>query len=385
MTPRYCIAVVALFAALLAACSGGDTGGGPPKSKAFPVEVETVVGREVQYVVSAVGSVEAFEEVQITARVQGVVEKINFKEGQAVTPDTVLVEIEPARFQYASDAAKAGHDRAVAEHTEAVEGLKRRENPGEKPGIFSREEVEAWRTKVAVAAAVERERAAELSQAELDLQNATPRPPMKGVIQSRLVSTGQWVTPGTVIARLLRREPMLLRFAVPEEKASQLDEGIEARFSLSGEKKEYKAVLTHVAASADVSTRMVQVIAEVQGEQDELTPGSFIRVTVPVGSNKNAPTVPESAVRPSENGFLVYVVKDNKAFQRVIEIGLRTEEQSEDDEKKEGKKEGRIEVLSGLEIGEVVVTRGAEALREGAEVAVSGAGKGGGKPIGAKP
>jgi multidrug efflux system membrane fusion protein len=383
MTPRHCIVVFALIAALLAACGGDEGGGGAPKSKAFPVEVETVVGREVKYVVSAVGSVEAFEEVQITARVQGVVEKINFKEGQLVTPDTVLVEIEPARFQYASDAAKAAHDRAVAEQTEAAEGLKRRENPGEKPGIFSKEEVEAWRTKVAVASAVEREKAAQLSQAQLDLQNATPKPPMKGVIQSRLVATGQWVTPGTVIAMLLRREPMLLRFAVPEEKASQLDEGVEATFNLSGEKKEYKAKLTHIAASADLSTRMVQVIAEVQGEQEQLTPGSFIRVTVPVGSRKDAPTVPESAVRPSEKGFLVYVVKDNKAFQRVIEIGLRTEAQSEEDEKKEGKKEARIEVLTGLNVGEVVVIRGAEALREGVDVSVTN--KIGGKPAGVQP
>lgn len=372
MTPRNCVFVAILASVLLTACGGGDDAGGPPRNKAFPVEVETVVGREVKYVVSSVGSVEAFEEVQITARVQGVVEKVNFKEGQTVTPETVLVEIEPARFQYSFDAAKAASDRAAAELREAQDGLKRRENPGEKPGLFSKEEVEAWRTKVAVASALERERSAELAQAQLDLQNATPRSPMSGVIQSRLVSTGQWVTPGTVIARLLRRDPMLVRFAVPEEKASQLKPGLEATFNISGEKQLHTAVLTHVAASADTSTRMVQVIAEVKPGEHQLTPGSFIRVEIPIGSRSDAPTVPESAVRPSEKGFLVYVIKEGKAHQRVIEIGLRTGE-------------GRVEVVSGLELGESVVVRGAEALREGADVSIAGAGKPpAGKP-GAQP
>lgn len=359
-----------LLPLLLAACGGGDDKSGPPRSKAFPVEVETIAGREVQYVVSAVGSIEAFEEVQITARVSGVLEKVNFREGQEVTPETVLVEIEPARFQYAQDAAQAAYDRAAAELKEAQDGLKRREDP--KGAIFSKEEVEAWRTKVAVAMAVERQRAAELSQARLDFANATPRAPMSGVIQSRLVQTGQWVTPGTVIARLLRRDPMLLRFAVTEGQAAQLKPGLEATFSVSGANQEYNATLSHVAASADPTTRMVQVVAEIAAEHAaQLTPGTFIRVTVPVGSRDNAPTVPETAVRPSERGFLVYVVEGGKAYQRVIEIGLRTPD-------------GRIEVRSGLEVGQVLVTRGAEALREGAEVKIVTAGAAE-KPQGAQP
>ena len=74
MRPKLRIAGSLLLLVLLAACGGGeDDKSGPPRSKAFPVEVETVAGREVQYVVSAVGSIEAVEEVQITARVQGAV------------------------------------------------------------------------------------------------------------------------------------------------------------------------------------------------------------------------------------------------------------------------------------------------------------------------
>lgn len=346
----------------LASCGGDDEGAGKPRSKSFPVETEIIEGREVQYIVTAVGSVQAFEEVLITARVQGVIEKVNFREGQQVTPETVLCEIEPARFQYSYDAAKAAHDRAVAELKDANEGLKRREDP--KSDLFSKEVVETWRTKVAIASANEREKAADLSRSELDLKNALPTAPMAGVVQSRLVQTGQWVAPGTVIARLLRRDPMLLRFAVAEDKAGQLKPGMGARFTIGSDSREYKATLTHVAASADQTTRMVLVVAEIDsGDAAGLTPGTFIRATVPVGSRENAPTVPETAVRASEKGFLVYVIQDGKAHQRVIEIGLRTND-------------GRIEVKAGLEVGEEIVVRGAEALREGVDVKVVASGEG---------
>ncbi|MCA8937761.1 MAG: efflux RND transporter periplasmic adaptor subunit [Planctomycetes bacterium] len=351
------IALIAFVALATSGCGGDDDkGGGKPRSKSFPVQTETVEGREVQYVVSAVGSVQAFEEVLITARVAGVIETVNFREGQQVTTETVLCEIEPQRFQYSFDAAKAAHDRAVAELKDANDGLKRREDP--KGSIFSKEEVDAWRTKVAVASANEREKAADLSRAELDLKNALPTPPMAGVVQSRLIQTGQWVTPGTVIARLLRRDPMLLRFAVAEDQAGQLKPGQSATFTVGSDNREYKATLTHVAASADQTTRMVLVVGEIDKEDAVgLTPGTFIRATVPVGSRKDAPTVPETAVRASEKGFLVYVIDGGKAYQRVIEIGLRTND-------------GRIEVKAGLEVGEEIVVRGAEALREGVDVKI---------------
>lgn len=354
-----CLLVVA--AVLLVGCSGDESDGGSPKARAFPVEAETVKGRKVEYIVNAVGSIEAFEEVLITAQVSGVVEKINFREGQEVTPETKLAEIEPKRFQFAYDAAKAAHDRAVAELKEANEGLRRRENPDKKTSIFSKEEVESWRTKVAVATANEREKAADLSQADLDLKNATPMPPMTGIVQARLIQTGEWVQPGTEIARLIRRDPLLLKFTVPNEDALSMKVDMTARFRVGASSTKYTAKITYIGASADPETRMVNVTAEVTSSESSITPGDFALVEVPVGSNRNAATVPETAVRASEQGMLVYVVNGGKAEQRVIEIGLRTPD-------------GRIEVRKGLKPGEVVVTRGADALRNGVAVKISNRG-----------
>jgi multidrug efflux system membrane fusion protein len=350
---------------VLGACGDGGEDGKAPRARAFPVQVETIAGEKMDYFVSAVGSVEAFESVQVTARVRGVIEDINFREGQTVTPSDVLASIDEKRYEQAFNAAEAAEQRAKAELDEAVRGYNRRMGivdgepiPDKPPGIFTKEEVEAWKTKVAVATANYNERKAELETAQLNKDDSKPKAPIAGTIQSRLVQTGQWVEPGTVIARLLRRDPMLIRFAVTESQAAQLKHGQIANFSATGQRREYRATITHVAASADSASRMVQAVGEVFKEDAaDLTPGTFIRVNVPVGSRSDAPTVPETAIRPSEKGFLVYVVVNEKAEQRVIELGLRTPN-------------GRIEVRAGLEPGEVVVVRGAEALRPGVTVRV---------------
>jgi membrane fusion protein, multidrug efflux system len=348
----------ALLLLLLSACSDGNQGNQQRQRPAFPVEVETIEGRHVEYVIDATGGIEAFEEVLVTARVSGVVERVHFREGDRVDTEMTLVEIEPSRFQNALEAAKAQNARAVAELADVEAGLRRREGSG--GNIFSPEEVEAWRTRVAVASANAREKAADLEQARLDLRHATPKSPIEGTVESRNVSTGQYVQAGTTITRLLRRDPMMLRFSIPERDARQVQPGQEVRFSVHDLDARRRASIVHVASSADRRTRMVDVLAEITGDDAaDLTPGAYARrVQVRVGERDNAPTIPETAIRPSERGFLVYVIEDGTAHQRVVELGLRTPDR-------------RVEVRTGLEPGEVLVIRGSEALRDGVPVRIT--------------
>ena len=126
-------ALVAL-AALGTAC-GDKAGGGKDRGaaegaggakkgpQAFPVDVAPVEARDVQLTIPAVGSVDAFERVQVTARVAGVVERVKFSEGDVVKTGQVLVEIEPQRYQVAVRSAKAALERVKASQAEAAAGL----------------------------------------------------------------------------------------------------------------------------------------------------------------------------------------------------------------------------------------------------------------------
>jgi len=328
----------------------------------YPVEVETVQERSMVYTVNAVGSVDAFEKVQVTARVSGVVDRVLFSEGNYAQVNQVLVEIEPERYRLAVEAAQAAYEKAVASKADAEAGLKRRETViNQNPGLIPGEELETWRTKVSLAKSDVAQTKAALNQAKLNLHDAYVRAPFSGIIQTRTVQTGQYVQTGMVLATLVRRNPLLLRFNVPERDASQLKVGIKALFRLRNVDKEFSAKIVHVAESADEGTRMVAITAEIDDTKEEaLRPGSFAEITIPVSSERNAPVIPQTAIRPSERGFIAFVVEDNKAVERILTLGMRTAD-------------GRAEVLSGLKPGEMLVIRGAEALRDGVPVRVGAA------------
>ncbi len=356
-----------LLVGLLAPACGRDAsqpaaGSGRPARDTvrFPVEVATVEAREVEYTVQAVGSVEAFEQVAVTARVAGVVERVRFQEGDAVTPDSVLAEIEPERYRLAAEAARAALAKAEAGVEEARAGLERRETLNARnPDLVRAEEVDAWRTRLASAAAEADERRTALALAELNLRDAFVRSPASGVVQTRSIETGRYVQPGTVVASLLRREPLLLRFRVPESDATALASGQQVRFRLRGAHGEsYRATISLVAAAADPRDRMVSITARIDDPgRGDLRPGAFAEVEAPAAGGGEAPVIPQTAIRPSDRGFLAFVVEEGQARERVLQLGLRTAD-------------GRVEVRGGLAAGETLVVRGAEALRDGAAIVV---------------
>jgi multidrug efflux system membrane fusion protein len=350
-------AVAVLY--LCAACSSSDDGPGKKGTVTFPVEVMSIPAERVEYTVPAVGSVEAFEVVQITARVSGVVERVRFAEGDTVGPARVLAEIEPERFRIAVQSARANLARAEAARAEAEAGLGRREGANaENPGLIPGEELESWRTRARSASAEVSQAEAALDLAELNQRDALVRAPAKGIIQTRSVQTGQFVQPGAVLATLVRRDPLLLRFRVPEQEAGPIHPGMPAFFTVGESDREYAARIVLVAERAEPATRMVSVTAEVMDpDTGQLRPGAFAQVRVPVGLSTDAAVIPQMAVRPSERGFLAYVVEGDVARERVVALGLRTAD-------------GNVEVREGLRPGEMLIVRGAEAVYDGAGVKV---------------
>jgi membrane fusion protein, multidrug efflux system len=364
---RHIMPVVLLALAVLA--PGCKKSGSPsPSAKGgpggrsrvmFPVEVAPVEVRTMVYSVGAVGSVDAFEKVQVTARVAGVVDRVLFAEGITAAVNQVLVEIEPERYRLAVESAQAAYDKSLAAKADAEAGLKRRESViTQTPGLITGEEVETWRTKVRLAASDVAQGKAALDQANLNLHDAYVRAPFSGILQTRTVQTGQYVQVGTVLATLIRRDPLLLRFQVPERDAAQMHPGITAVFKVRDNEREYSARIVHVGAAADETTRMVAVTAEVRDTgAASLRPGAFAEITVPVSTPHQNPVVPQTAIRPSDRGFIAYVVQNDTAAERVLTIGMRTAD-------------GQAEVLAGLKPGEMLVIRGAEALRDGAPVRI---------------
>jgi multidrug efflux system membrane fusion protein len=359
---------VFLGVSLLAACShkdaapaaGGKRGAGG-KGIAFPVEVVKVTADPHDVDITAPGVVDAFEHIQITARVSGVVDKVTFVEGQEVKANQVMAYIDSRRYALSVSSANAALEGAQAAQADAQASLDRRKAASESnPGVIAGEELETYQTKLRTAQATVDQSKEALKLAQLNLDDSNLKTPIAGVVQTRSVQTGQYVQAGTVVATLLQRDPMLLHFNVTTAEAPRLKVGMPVEFTLKESEQKYTGKISLVAGAADPESRLVPATAEIDPQKSGkfwLRPGSFAQVEVKMPSARAFPMIPQTAARPSERGFLAYVVVGDVAHEHTLDLGLHTPQ-------------GMVEVKSGLNAGDMLVTRGVEALTEGAKVKV---------------
>jgi RND family efflux transporter MFP subunit len=340
----------------------GGKGGfirGDASGLSFPVDTLQVHVQKVDYIVQAPGSLEAFERVQVTARVAGVVDKVAFTEGQDVKNGQTLVVIDSERYALAVNTSKAALAKAEASQKDSEGQVTRREGAmSAHPGLIPGEELDTYRTKTVTAQADTDVAKENLKTAQLNLRDSAVRAPMDGVIQTRTVETGQYVNAGTVMATILRQEPMLLRFNVEPQDAPRIKSGMEADFTMRETQQSFSAKITLVSGAADPTTHMVQVTGEVAADAKKywLRPGAFCDVTVDIGDARMSPIIPRGAMRATDHGYVVYVAADNDVVaEKVVQIGMST-------------KDGWVEIRDGLKDGEWIVVHGGDALSAGARV-----------------
>lgn len=338
---------------------GGKGGKGGGAGIAFAVDLLPVERQKLEYIVTAPGTVEAFEHVQITARVAGAIDKVSFREGQEVKAGEVLASIDGERFRLAVNSANAQLMKAQAAQKDVEAQVARREGASQSnPGLITGEELETYRTKVLTAKADTAVASEALKVAELNLRDSSVRAPIAGTIQTRTVETGQYVQTGYVMATLLKNDPMLLRFQVEPQEAPRLKTGMPVGFTMRETQRSFTAKITLVAGAADLTTHMVGVTAQVDSTDNHtywLRPGSFCDVSLDIGAQRDAAVIPRTATRATDHGYVVYIADGDVAKEVPVTLGMNT-------------KDGWVEIRSGLSGGEQLVVRGAEALTTGARL-----------------
>ena len=343
----------------------------------YPVDVAPLEQRQMSFAVTSPGSIDAYQ-VQITARVAGPVDDVRFMEGDDVNKDQAMVTVDRARYAIAVEQAKAAYNKAVATEKSAEAALNRRlDAQKESPGVVPGEEIEQKQTAVVTAQADVEAAKQDRAVAELNLKESVVLSPTKGTVQTRTVQQGQYLSPGNVLATIIQREPMLIRFNVTETDAPRLRHAMEkgplvASFVMTREAPyEYSAKLTFLAESADPSTRLFAATGEVvppdKDKPDDkeakkaakrLRPGSPISVSIPVGTPRPGIVVPQIAVQPTEKGKVVYIIDSNNiAHQKIVETGMHTSD-------------GGIELTRGVNPGDLLVVGGGDPLSEGATVTI---------------
>lgn len=358
---------IAAAIACAAACSKAPEtprgGGGPGAGRKPRVSAQAAEKREVSHVIETAGTIEAAEEISIPARVGGTVDGVYFKEGDEVTAETVLMEIEVGKFELAVRRAEAEYKRAAAAAELARNVMESRQKlyeEGRRQGKdwVTEEQMATWRADLQKAEA-DRDRAkVDLEVAQRDLRHARVRPPMAGVIDRREVSKGELVRPETIVATMLNVGRLYVRFTVPELEAARISTGREIEFFVrTAPRSVFKATLFYMAQKADPTTRAVECKAEILRVDGAvgLRPGTFASVRM-VTDRHEAVMVPQRAVLPTQHGFIVMVLRDGRARAVTVETGLWVGQD--------------VEITKGLSGGERVIVDGASGVRDGMEVEV---------------
>ncbi len=361
MIKRLLIAIV-----LLALVAGGIVGFNMFRDQAIQqffanmpvptVTVSTVEAEEGKWTpaIEAIGTVNANQGVDLTVETTGIVTEIRFQANQQVKAGDVLLQLEDNIQQAELSASRT----QAALDQQALDRARELRSRGVSSGV-----------SLDNAEAAAQASAAQVQKAEAVLQQRQLRAPFSGTIGIPRIDKGQYLSPGTIVATLQDIETMRADFTVPEQQLGNLKIGQPVRLSLNNDSEEFEGEITGIDPKVDPSSRLVSVRARIDNTSGKLTPGQFVQVRVILPEEDSVISLPQTAVVTSLYGDYVFVA--------------RKPENAGEDEEGEKKLEARqifvqvgrrsgnlVEVRSGVEPGEIIVTAGQNRLSNGTPVAI---------------
>jgi membrane fusion protein, multidrug efflux system len=312
----------------------------------FPTTVETaeVVTSTMQASVRAVGTLLAEASAVLRAEVPGQVLAIHFDEGQLVRKGDRLFSIEATVLEAEVNEAQANAERSTAAFERARE-------------MYSKKLISA--NDYDTAEANRNVDVARLLSSRAKLAKTVIRAPFDGFVGLREINVGDYATVGQALVNVVQLDPLRVEFSVPETLMPKLAAGLPVSVNTDAYPDEsFGGTITAVAPQIDVAGHSVAARASLPNAALKLRPGFFVRVSVTLAEKTDALMVPEEAIWPVGQDKTVYVVVDGKAQQRKVVLGERLP--------------GQVEILSGLEAGETIVTAGQMKLHEGAAVQAKG-------------
>lgn len=346
------LAILGLVAVVLAAViwKESDRSADAPMMRlgggATPVEVALVQPSLLEVRAEAVGTAYARESITVTSNVSDIVESVHFHDGQIVKRGDVLVVLSKNEQEAELRAAQAN----LAEQEREVKRLQ---------GLIQTRAVSQNQLDERI---TQRDTALHrVAAADARLRDRIIRAPFDGVLGLRQVSPGTLVTPGTAITTLDDTVMMKLDFGVPSVHLGVLREGqqVEAR-SPAFPNRVFTGEIVSVDSRINEIDRSVKVRAELPNSEGIIKHGMLLHVDI-VFSHRDALMIPESALVPIRDRQYVYVVSDDelpRAQMQEVEIGVR--------------RPGLVEIVSGLEAGQRVVSRGTHTVRANGPLSIIG-------------
>jgi membrane fusion protein (multidrug efflux system) len=291
--------------------------------------------------VEAVGTASANEQVKITSKKSDLVDEVYFSDGEKVKKGELLVTLNNQE-EHAKVSELSANLLESQAHLKRLSDLL----------LSNATSMSLVEQQVAKTKAIE----AQLLSAQARLNDTSIRAPFAGVLGFREISRGAYIDAGTIITSLDDLSQIKVDFYLPERLFTKIniDQKITA-FNTAYDEKAFVGKIIAIDSRIDPKTRSMKVRAIIANPSGKLRPGMLLNISVLLQIEKIF-QLPESAIIPIEDKHYVFVVNEEKALRKRIEIGRRHP--------------GFVEISSGLIEGELVVVEGALKLRDGTAVTI---------------
>lgn len=368
---KWPVAVAIVVFSTLAGCDDGGRDrpaqqAAPPPPPAVGVQKATLT--EVTPSVEFVGRVQAVDQVDIRARVQGFLTERLFEEGADVTAGDLLFRIEPERYQAAVAQAEAAVASAQAKQLNTAAQLARGQQLLKNKNI-AQAQVDILAAEDAMAKAAILEAEAALRDARINLGYTEIRAPIAGRIGASAFTTGALVGPDSgPLATIVSQDPIDVTFPISQRQILEVRKAggdgdvrdkVDVRVRLAdGTLHKDKGVIDFADIRVDPGTDTLLIRARLPNSGRVLIPGQFATVVVESRETQQAIVIPQSALLIDQAGTYVLIVDgEGKAQVRRVATGAP--------------QGSGIEIKNGLEVGETVIVEGVQRVRPGAPVAAS--------------
>lgn len=311
------------------------------KKPPLSVTAIVVTSKDFSNGISLSGSIEANENVEIRSEVSGIVEKISFSEGTNVSKGQVLLKVNDIEL-------RAQLSQAITKQKLASENERRAKLLLQKEAI-SQEEYD-------IASAEFRSLKSQTQLIQAQIAKTTIRAPFSGKIGLRNISPGTYVTPTTIITKLVSSNQVKISFSIPEKYASEIENNASILFTIPNNPQKFSAKIYAIEPEIETATRTLKIRAIADNSNGKLLPGTFASIELSLKNIKDAIVIPTEAVVPIQDGKVVYIANNGKAKEVKIETLART---SKD-----------VVVTSGIKSGDTLLTSGVMSLKDEADIKV---------------
>jgi membrane fusion protein, multidrug efflux system len=332
--------------------SADQHGSAPAAASPVPVVTAQVQQHDEPIVLSGLGTVEALNTASIQSQVTGVLEQVDFTEGQTVKKGEILAKIDPRLYQAALTQAQGQLAKDTALHAEAQTDLARYQKLGTEDSIALMQVADQQFLVAQDAAAMVTDQGM-INTDQTNLDYTTLRAPFDGVTGLLQIQIGNLIQPTntTGIVVLTQVQPIAVVFILPQAdiapvQAAMARGPVQATvYDQSGSKQLDVGTLLAVSNQAMTTSGTVQLKAIFPNQQRQLWPGTFVNVDLTTSVVRNALTIPIDALQQNDQGQFVYVVgSDNRVANRPVEVAQRLH---------------AVALISkGLQAGETVVVQG---------------------------